>query len=327
MSKKSDSNSLTLATISIPDQAPGPTTSPHTPYIGRFAPSPTGPLHAGSLIAGLASYLDAKANEGIWYVRMEDLDPPRESPQAASEILLTLETLGLNWDGEVLYQSQRQTAYQEALDFLTDKNLCFACDCSRQQIQAAGGIYPGTCRNRTLSADTIQAVRCRVKPIRINFQDKFQGEQSQLLNKDVGDFVIKRKDDFFAYQLAVVVDDAFQNITHIIRGTDLLDSSCRQIYLQTLLDYPTPVYGHLPVIVNHLGQKLSKQRFATPVDASVPQKLLITGLNYLRQDLDPDLVACAKEDILQWAIEHWNPQKLAGLQQLQEFVPFPKPAV
>ena len=287
-------------------------------YVGRFAPSPTGPLHFGSLIAAVASYVDAKANRGLWLLRMEDLDPPREPPGAAEKILLQLQQLQLEWDGEVLYQSQRLSAYEEVLESLSSRQLCFPCSCTRQQIKALGSIYDGRCRKRNKPPQEAFAIRLKTDPVETEFDDLVQGLFQQNIGRDVGDFVVRRKDNFFAYQLAVAVDDAFQGINTIIRGFDLLDSTSRQIYLQSILGYPTPRYGHVPIIVNEQGEKLSKQRFAPPVDTKNASQLIHLALQFLGQS-PPDGLrkACAAEQ-LQWAIEHWRIQavpKLANIPQ------------
>ena len=295
-------------------------TSPK-PYIGRFAPSPSGPLHMGSLVAALASWCDARSNDGTWLMRMEDLDPPRESPEAADQILFQIEALGLHWDGPVLYQSARHAAYQEAIMALASQGLVFACDCSRQQVQDHDGIYPGTCRDRSLEDRPGMALRCRVNDMTLAFDDRIQGRQQQNLAREVGDFIIRRKDGFFAYQLAVVVDDAFQGITDIVRGIDLMDSTPRQCYLQQLLGCPAATYAHIPVIVNRDGQKLSKQHMAAPIDTTHPAPLLLAALAYLGQDPDPALSAAAPGDILAWAIRHWDPLRLAGVTVLPETQP------
>jgi glutamyl-Q tRNA(Asp) synthetase len=289
-----------------------------TDYIGRFAPSPSGPLHIGSLITALASWCDARSNGGKWLMRMEDLDPPRESPKAADQILFAIEALGLHWDGPVLYQSLRHDAYQHAIAKLAGQDLLFACDCTRQQTQENDGIYPGTCRDRSLTNRPEMALRCRVTDTTLTFDDRIQGRQQQNLEKEVGDFVIRRKDGLFAYQLAVVVDDAWQGITDIVRGIDLMDSTPRQCYLQQLLGCPCPTYAHIPIIVNHEGQKLSKQHMATPIDPTRPAPLLLTALTYLNQNPDPALSGAAPCDILAWAVSHWNPARLTGIATLQE---------
>ncbi|MBN4075545.1 MAG: tRNA glutamyl-Q(34) synthetase GluQRS [SAR86 cluster bacterium] len=293
-----------------------------SPYRGRFAPSPTGPLHAGSLIAALASYLDARANKGKWFVRMEDLDPPRESTEAANQILQALECLNLNWDGEVLYQSRRHKAYHDALAQLQRQDLVFPCICSRQDLRACSGIYPGTCSLRDIKGSDLEpgnyALRCKVSNSIMFFDDLLQGKQSQNLEAEIGDFIIKRKDGLYSYQLAVVVDDTFQEITHIVRGIDLIGSSHRQIYLQKLLDYPQPVYSHIPVITNSLGQKLSKQHHATALNLNKPSLTLYQALLYLQQRPPAELQDGKPSEILLWAIENWKIKKLKNLQQLDE---------
>lgn len=272
----------------------------------------------GSLVAALASYLDARSHNGTWLVRMEDLDPPRESKEAADQILFALDELGLHWDGSVLYQSKRHDAYLDAINTLESQTLVFACDCSRQQIQEHGGTYPGTCRERQLPAKKGTALRCRVGNEDQYFSDRLQGSQRQSLKEEVGDFVIRRKDGLYAYQLAVVVDDAFQEVSHIVRGIDLMDSTPRQIYLQKALGLPQPHYMHIPVIINAQGQKLSKQHHAAPIATSRPEALLVQALEYLDQAPDPALLNSTADDILAWGIRHWQPQGLTGKQSLDE---------
>ena len=275
----------------------------------------------GSLVAALASYLDARSNNGTWLMRMEDLDPPRESLEAADQILFALDALGLHWDGAVLYQSQRYAAYREAIGTLRNRDMVFACDCTRQQVMENDGVYPGTCRHRQLEDEEGRALRCRVADSTITFVDTIQGRQQQNLEQEVGDFVIRRKDALFAYQLAVVVDDGFQQVNHVVRGIDLLDSTPRQIYLQQLLGLPRPVYSHIPVIVNAAGQKLSKQHFAAPIDARKPSSLLFEALCYLQQAPEQGLVDADPADILAWGCAHWQPDRLLGLASLQESLP------
>ena len=295
-----------------------------SPYRGRFAPSPTGPLHAGSLVAALASYLDARSNNGFWFVRMEDLDPPRESPEAAKEILLSLETLNLYWDGEVLYQSSRHKDYHDVLIQLHKQACVFPCTCSRQSLQGNAGIYPGKCRNLQQADLDLKpgeyALRCKVSNLTIAFNDLVQGRQSKNMDKEVGDFIIKRKDGLYAYQLAVVIDDAFQEITHIIRGIDLMDSTYKQIYLQSLLSYTRPVYGHIPVIVNNQGQKLSKQHHAPSLNLARPSEALYQALVYLQQSPPAELISHKPSDVLLWAVENWRIGKLQNLQQINEAI-------
>ncbi|MDD9890245.1 MAG: tRNA glutamyl-Q(34) synthetase GluQRS [Gammaproteobacteria bacterium] len=287
-------------------------------YTGRFAPSPTGPLHFGSLIAAVASYLDAKANQGLWLVRMEDLDPPREAEGAAEIILDQLQALDLSWDGDVLYQSSRLTQYQESLKELMNRELCFYCDCTRPRIKSLGSVYDGHCRAITCPPEGEHAIRVLTEDRVIAFEDLVQGDYQQNIQSEIGDFVILRKDKLFAYQLAVVVDDAFQGITHIIRGFDLIDSTPRQIYLQQLLGLATPIYGHIPVIVNEQGQKLSKQHFATPINANNGSRLIHYSLQFLGLS-PPELNKTAPiKEQLEWGTEMWDIQavpKLANIPQ------------
>jgi len=246
-----------------------------TDYIGRFAPSPTGPLHMGSLVAAMASYLDAKAHQGTWLLRIEDLDFDRNVAGADQQIMRSLQRCGMQWDGEVVWQSQRQHLYEAALKQLGDH--VYPCACSRKEIadsrlrlgDSASQIYPGTCRHGIAPGKTARAWRLRVpEPAQavICFTDRLCVAQSQNLATEVGDFVLKRADGFWAYQLAVVVDDAAQGINHIVRGADLIDSTARQIYLQGLLDLPTPSYLHVAVVTNANGEKLSKQTGALAFD-------------------------------------------------------------
>ena len=259
---------------------------------GRFAPSPTGPLHFGSLVAALASWLDARAAGGRWLVRMEDLDQPRVQPGAADEILRALRRLGLDWDGEVTYQSGRTAAYREALERLSAHT--YWCGCTRREIAdsslglASDGaaIYPGTCRRGLPPGKSPRALRLRVDASQIAFVDRVQGRREQVLSRDVGDFVLYRADGQFAYQLAVIVDDAAQGVTDVVRGADLIDSTARQIFLQRLLGLPTPHYLHVPVAVNAAGEKLSKQSGAEPLDLSRPEQALRRALAFLGQSGD-----------------------------------------
>lgn len=263
-------------------------------YTGRFAPSPTGPLHFGSLVAALASWMDARAAGGRWLVRMEDLDGPRVQPGAADEILRALERLGLAWDGPVIYQSLRTAAYEAALRDL--QRHTYWCGCTRREIadSAVGPardgaqIYPGTCRDGLPAGKARRALRVRARG-EVAFEDRVQGRQAQSLERDVGDFVVFRADGQFAYQLAVVVDDAAQGVTDVVRGADLLDSTGRQIFLQHLLGLPTPRYLHVPVAVNAAGEKLSKQTGAPPLDLAHPERLLREALKFLGQPPSADL--------------------------------------
>lgn len=286
-----------------------------TIYRGRFAPSPTGPLHFGSLVAALASYLDAKSQGGQWLLRIEDLDPPREVAGATGDILRTLDAFGLHWDERPVYQSRRIEAYEAALDELMQMGRAFRCGCSRKQLAdaklGADGthVYPGTCRDG--SADqSARAIRVKVEAAPIAFVDAIQGRVSQSLAREVGDFIVRRADGWIAYQLAVVVDDAWQQITDIVRGADLLDSTPRQIWLQRLLGYATPRYAHIPLALNSAGEKLSKQSFAPAVDARDPAGALYQALKFLDQHSDPQLQHASCAEILLWAREHWQRQAI-----------------
>jgi glutamyl-Q tRNA(Asp) synthetase len=285
-------------------------------YRGRFAPSPTGPLHFGSLVAAVGSYLEAKSRGGEWLVRMEDLDPPREQPGAADAILRTLEACGMGWDGKLMYQSQRTEFYRAALARLETQGLVYPCACTRREIaDSALGldgalIYPGTCRNGVAPGKTPRATRVRVDHERIEFDDALQGKLSQDLAAEVGDFVLLRADGLHAYQLAVVVDDAEQRITDVVRGADLLDSTPRQIYLQRLLNLRTPHYLHLPAAVNAAGEKLSKQTRAAPVDECDPVPALAQVMDYLGQAPPAQLRRTPLAEFWRWALVHWDPARI-----------------
>lgn len=304
--------------------APTSTASNHSTYIGRFAPSPTGLLHFGSLIGALASYCDARAAQGQWLLRMEDLDPPREQLGAAEAILKTLEAHGLYWDGEVLYQSQRLDAYQTALEHLQQNALVYPCICSRKELQNIGGVYPGYCLNHPPMKNAAAAIRVKTSSSQflidgnnaINYDDVFFGPQHIDLCQSVGDFIIKRRDGLFAYQLAVVVDDAFQNITHVIRGSDLLSSTPMQIHLQHCLGFATPQYGHFPVASNSKGQKLSKQHHAKALNNKLANKNLFRALDFLQQQPPPELAEAPKADILSWACQYWDRRKIPAVTAL-----------
>lgn len=261
---------------------------PAGPYRGRFAPTPSGPLHFGSLVAALGSYLEARRHGGEWLLRIEDVDPPRVVAGAADVILRTLEAFGFEWDGPVLYQSRRQAAYRDALERLRREDLIYACTCSRKRIAASARrgvdsfVYPGFCRGRPLEREAV-AVRLRVPDRRIVFDDAGQGRVACNVAAECGDFVVRRADGVFTYQLAVVVDDAAQGITHVVRGADLLASTPRQIVLQQALDLPTPHYLHLPVVLDAHGDKLSKQTLAQPIDRRAPLPALIAAWDFLGQ--------------------------------------------
>lgn len=286
-------------------------------YKGRFAPSPSGPLHMGSLIAAVASYLDARAHQGIWLVRIEDIDPPREVAGASDAILRSLEAHGLTWDGDVLFQSTRLEAYRDTLQQLAQRELVYPCDCSRAKLREIGGIYPGTCRKRGLARSDTRALRLRVDNSMVSFNDRIQGLQEEYPADTVGDFIVERKGGLVAYQLAVVVDDAHTGITDIVRGADLLDSSARQIYLQSLLNYATPRYAHFPVITDQLGLKLSKQAMAPSLDDKLAIENLVTALAFLGQPL-PDELPINAHELLAFATRHWQLQAIPPLTQVEQ---------
>lgn len=286
-----------------------------TSYCGRFAPSPTGPLHFGSLVAAVGSYLDARSCGGIWLLRIEDVDRPRCQPGAADEILHTLAAFGFDWDGPITYQSQREDVYRQAMQQLRDHGQVFPCACTRRELadsqwvqHASDGaqIYPGTCRSGLPPGKSARSWRLRLDDQVVAFDDAVQGHIEQNLAQEVGDFVLLRADGYFAYQLAVVVDDAAQGVTHVVRGADLLDSTPRQIVLQRLLGLPTPRYAHLPVVINAQGEKLSKQTFAAALDHAKPQQALWACLNFLGQMPPGDMQLADVSELWQWARAHWN---------------------
>ena len=282
------------------------------PYRGRFAPSPTGPLHFGSLIAAVGSYLDARRSAGRWLVRMEDLDRPRESEGAADAILRTLEAYGFEWDEEVVRQSSRGAVYGAALDRLRTDGAVFPCACTRREISDSnlGGtdepIYPGTCRNGLPPGRPARSIRARVDDAPIAFEDRLQGRTEQNLAREVGDFAVRRADGVFAYQLAVVVDDFEQGISDVVRGADLLASTPRQILLQRRLGYPAPRYAHLPVAVNRRGEKLSKQTLAAPLATADASLQIWISLRILGQEPPEDLRADSVSNLWSWAFAHWR---------------------
>jgi glutamyl-Q tRNA(Asp) synthetase len=281
-------------------------------YRGRFAPSPSGPLHFGSLLAAVASYCEARAHGGQWLVRIEDVDRPRTVPGAADSILRTLECYGFAWDGAVMRQSERSSAYAQALQPLRAHGMVFPCACSRREIadsslNASGEpIYPGTCRNGLAPGRAGRSLRLRVGHTSVEFADAVQGRITQSLEHEVGDFVLQRADGCFAYQLAVVVDDAEQGITDVVRGADLLGSTPRQIYLQHLLGLATPRYAHVPVAVNAAGEKLSKQTLARAIEPEQASRQLVAALRFLGQDAPGGLAGATPADVWQWAASQWR---------------------
>ena len=284
---------------------------------GRFAPSPSGRLHFGSLVAALGSFMSARARGGSWLVRMEDIDPPREEPGAAGAILRALERHALEWDGEVLYQSRRGAAYEEALERLRQGGLLYACGCTRREIEAemprgpGGPVYTGRCRDGVRAGRAGRALRVRAEGGEVAFEDRLQGRYALHLERQVGDFVVRRADGLYAYQLAVVVDDAAQGITEVVRGCDLIDATPRQLLLQRLLALPTPAYLHLPVALAADGRKLSKQNGAPPLDEGRPAATLAAAWAFLGQRPPPtEVVAAGAAAFVAWGVEAWREERL-----------------
>lgn len=287
-------------------------------YRGRFAPTPSGLMHFGSLVAAVGSYLDARSHHGEWFVRIEDVDQPRVKTGISEKLLSTLEFMGMYWDGPVIYQSQRYSSYQEALGFLKTLDLVYPCSCSRKEIADSaimgleGIVYPGSCRTGIPPEhdQRPQALRIKTNPDRIEFQDRLQGKIYQSIEKEIGDFVLKRSDGIYTYQLAVVIDDAWQGITDVVRGADLLNSTPRQIFLQRLFGYPELNYLHLPVVTNLQGEKLSKQTLAQPINASNPLSQLIAAIDFLGQSPPRELIEGNLTSFWTWAIENWSVTKI-----------------
>jgi len=300
---------------------------PTTPVVprGRFAPSPTGPLHFGSLIAAVGSFLDVKTRGGEWLVRVEDVDTPRVVAGAADSILATLDAFGLHWEGPVVHQSQRSDAYETALADLQQRGLVFPCTCSRRELAAVAGrgsaglIYPGTCRRGPSHPGRAAALRLRVEDLWIGIDDELQGRHGQNLAQDIGDFVLRRADGVYAYHLAVVVDDAAANISRVTRGSDLLDSTPRQCYLQALLGLPRPAYLHLPVAVDAAGHKLSKQTHAPPVDPRHPVPALLAALDFLGQSPPSELRRADLAGVWQWILAHWRTDRIPAVAARRPF--------
>jgi len=284
-------------------------------YVGRFAPTPSGPLHFGSLVAALASYLDARANQGQWRLRIEDIDAPRCVPGATDSILQSLEDYGLHWDANICYQSQQTGHYQAALALLEEQQLVFFCTCSRSQLKGHE-VYPGTCQPR-LERDLQQACSCRIRvpDEQFSFTDLILPSYTENLALQVGDFILQRKDGPYAYQLAVVVDDALQGITHVIRGADLYSQTTRQIFLQQSLHLSTPVYGHIPLVMNTQGQKLSKQNLAQAITTQQAPALLSQAIQRLGQALPQELIGAPVSEQLHWAIQAWEHSNIPALEE------------
>ncbi|MDJ0807897.1 MAG: tRNA glutamyl-Q(34) synthetase GluQRS, partial [Gammaproteobacteria bacterium] len=285
------------------------------PYRGRFAPSPTGALHFGSLVSAVGSYLDARYHQGEWLLRMEDLDRTREVKGAADQILRTLDGLGFEWDGEVVYQSRLTERYAEALYQLQKQDLAYPCACTRKEINLAarqgieGPVYPGTCSRRLVAGRRARSIRLRTFDTEVTSEDRIQGLLIQNLARDVGDFVIRRADGYHAYQLAVVVDDGWQGINQVVRGADLLLSTPRQQHLQRLLGLMVPDYAHLPLAVDEQQRKLSKQHRDAPLEAQHPMRALLQALQHLGQPLPPQ-TPTGLEDFWRWDIDHWSAERI-----------------
>lgn len=275
-------------------------------YIGRFAPSPSGELHFGSLIAALGSYLQARAQQGRWLVRIEDIDPPREVPGAADAILRQLEHYGLHWDGEVLWQSQRHDAYRERLAWLKAQGLCYYCTCTRARIHSVGGVYDGHCRDLGLGAENAALRLRQTRPV-LGFYDRLRGEIATDEGLAREDFIIHRRDGLFAYNLAVVVDDHFQGVTEIVRGADLIEPTVRQISLYQHFGWQPPEYIHLPLALNAEGNKLSKQNHAPALPEGDPRPEIVRALQFLKQPVADDwrdlsLAALLKNAVAEWTL-------------------------
>lgn len=286
-------------------------------YVGRFAPTPSGYLHFGSLIAALASFLDARAVGGRWLLRMEDLDPPREMPGAQDAIVQALEAYGFEWDGQMERQSDRLDVYNAVIEQLWQDGHVYACTCSRKQLQPFAGRYPGLCRDaRHEPMDA--AIRLRVPDEEYGFVDRVQGAFSQRLRRDVGDFVIRRRDGLIAYQLAVVLDDAWQGVTDIVRGADLLDSTPRQLYLQDLLGLPRPRYLHVPLIIQPNGHKLGKRYRSPPLRPAEATPLLLRALRALGQPTPDELNDALPNEVLAWSIPRWDAERIPRCPTLAE---------
>ncbi len=286
--------------------------------IGRFAPSPTGPLHLGSLYTALASFLQARSQQGKWLLRIDDLDTPRNVKGATDSILTTLDTFGLHWDDSVVYQSQTLDVYYDMLHELTQKQLIYPCTCSRKTLTftQTTDIYNGLCRHKTISPESPHALRIKTDSRLISFEDGLQGVISHNLAQQHGDFILKRKDGIIAYQFAVVIDDNRQGINQVVRGIDLLTETPKQIYLQQVLGLPCPDYLHVPVIVDNQGYKLSKQTQATAVNLTMPQNVIFNLLGLLKQNPPSELQYASVTELINWAIVHWNPEPLKNLKQV-----------
>ncbi|NOR72142.1 MAG: tRNA glutamyl-Q(34) synthetase GluQRS [Methylomarinum sp.] len=291
----------------------------NTQYIGRFAPSPTGPLHLGSLYTALASFLDARANQGQWLLRIDDLDTCRNVAGATESIIDTLQRFNLYWDGPVHHQSNDFDSYLTVVAELEKNQLVYPCTCTRKSLAAFNSaIYPGICLVNPKNKNTEHSLRIKSTDNEIQFNDQLQGYYTHRIAQQYGDFIVKRKDSVIAYQLAVIVDDHRQNISHVIRGCDLLDSTPKQIFLQQTLGYSTPKYCHLPIITNQQGKKLSKQTHAEAVSTTNPEKTLFLLLTLLKQNPPRQLKNASIQTLLNWAIEHWQVEPLINIHAIKE---------
>lgn len=301
-----------------------------TPLTGRFAPSPSGPLHFGSLVAALASYCEVKSRQGRWLLRIEDVDTGRVVAGAGEQILRDLEAFGFEWDAAVSFQNEQFEHYQDYLDKLLEQGDCYACECSRRSLRQLGvasgplgQIYPGLCRTKQLPVAD-HSLRLNTENAQsVSFFDRVYGEIVLNLPESVGDFVLKRRDNIFAYHLAVVVDDELQGINQVVRGADLLENTCLHIYLQQRLSFATPEYMHIPLVNNVQGVKLSKQTGASALDHQHAPALLVAALSHLGQTPQQELEHNKPREILQWAVANWNPgsipvQQAAVAESLQD---------
>ena len=277
--------------------------------VGRFAPSPTGPLHAGSLVAALASFLEAKTRNGRWHLRIDDLDPPREQAGAADGILKCLAAHGLTWDGPVTYQSRHEQNYLDALERLRELGATFPCGCTRREV--GDGPYPGTCKFGLPAGKSPRSIRFHATPSTISFRDRLYGAQRIPLHDTVGDFIVRRADGLFAYHLAAVVDDFELGVTDIVRGADLLGGTACQLDIMNRLGYPPPTYAHIPCVEVAPGKKLSKQTGAKALDKSEAARNLVTALSFLRQGPELDLTKAPPQTVIEWAVEHWDIERIS----------------
>ena len=292
------------------------------PYRGRFAPSPSGALHFGSLIAATGSYLQARHQQGEWCVRIDDIDPPREVPGAAAHILHSLEAYGFAWDGEVSYQSRRQDLYQQALQQLQESDRIYPCGCTRSSLvehldPERPEVYPGICRDGLAPGAQERSLRVHCQRSIVQFEDRLQGPQCMDLALECGDFVVKRADGLIAYQLATAIDDASQGISEVVRGADLLESTFRQVHLQRLLALPSPAYAHLPVATNASGEKLSKKTRAIDITLLPVVESLYHVLLFLGQNPPVELRSASRDALWDWAIANWQFEDIPRQRQIE----------